>query len=123
MLTQFVLDNLGFIIFVIILIMLYVFYQKYYSLKLKYENLLKIKRSENVKHGQTWEQFVPFAKDFPFPKNDFKFLGKPVDGVVFGDDIISFVEIKTGNSGLNNKQKSVKKLVNDKKVEWVEIRY
>ena len=113
------------LIFLITLLIIFYWFLrlKYLSLFDRYNQLLNTKRSENVKHGQTWEQFVPFAKDFPFAKEDFKFLGKPVDGIVFGEDKISFVEIKTGSSGLNAKQKQVRDLVNDKKVEWKEIRY
>lgn len=113
-----------FIIVIFILIILYWSIKyRYENLKKQYEELLKVKRSENVKHGQTWEQFVPFAKDFPFSKNDFKFIGQPIDGIVFADDKISFVEIKTGSSGLNVKQREIRKLIEDKKVEWREVRY
>jgi len=89
----------------------------------KYQELDGKKRSGEVKHGQNWEQFVPFAKDFPFTKEKFKFLGQPIDGLSFEEDKIIFCEIKTGKSKLNNAQKHVKQLVQDKKVEWKEFRY
>ena len=93
----FIFSLIVFIIIVFSLIISYlVFYHRYKTLLNKYDQLLKVKRSENIKHGQTWEQFVPFAKDFPFSKNDFKFIGQPIDGIVFGSDNISFIEIKTG---------------------------
>ncbi len=119
-------DNLLLIAFgvIIILIVLYVYLNsKYNALFAHYQQLLKQKQGDNVRHGNAWEQFVPFASNFPFDRGQFRFLGKPVDGIVFGDDKITFVEIKTGESQLSASQKQVKKLVDEKKVEWKELRY
>jgi len=110
------------VIGILVLILLF-FRERYLGLLHKYEQLLRVKRSENVKHGQSFEQFVPFASNFPFSKSDFKFLGQPIDGIVFGTDKITFIEIKTGTSGLNTKQKEVRDLVEAGKVEWKELRY
>jgi predicted Holliday junction resolvase-like endonuclease len=49
-------------------------------------------------------------------------LGSPIDFVVFEDDIICFVEVKTGRSQLTKKQRNIKKLVENKQIEWKTIR-
>ena len=79
-------------------------------------------KSQQVKYGKAWEKFAPFMKNFKYNPNDFKFIGEPIDGVVFGRDKIVFVEIKTGSSRLSQRQKEVKAMVDGKKVEWEEIR-
>ncbi len=78
------------------------------------------KSSQSVKYGKLTEQFIPFTKDFPFNPDNFRFLGNPIDGVVFEDDKIVFAEFKTASSQLSSKQKNIKDLVNAKKVEWFE---
>lgn len=80
-------------------------------------------KSCQVKYGKAWEKFVPFMKSFPYNPNDFKFIGEPIDGIVFDQNKIVFVEIKTGKAQLSQKQRNVKELVGKKKVEWEEIRY
>lgn len=83
---------------------------------------LSRKQSQSTRYGQIFEQLVPFSKDFPFDPKKFRFIGNPVDGVVFEDDMITFCEIKLNNSALSPRQKSIKRLVEDKKVCWKEIR-
>lgn len=96
------------------------------EIKILNEELKKYKfgiRSAYIKFGQTFEQFAPFTKNFPGDKNNFIFLGKPIDGVIFDEDTIKFIEIKTGNSFLSNKQKFIKKQIEEGKVEFKEVRY
>ena len=80
------------------------------------------KKSLSVKHGKVSEQFMPFMQSYPYNKENFRFIGSPIDGMQFEDDRVVFVEFKTGDSRLSAKQESVKSLVNDKKVEFREIR-
>ena len=81
-------------------------------------------RSAYIRFGKTFEQFVPFTKDFTQEeKNGFVFLGMPIDGVIFGEDNIKFVEIKTGEAQLSGKQKNIKKMVENGQVEFMEVRY
>jgi len=81
-------------------------------------------RSAYVKFGKTFEQFVPFTKDFTQEeKNGFIFLGMPIDGVIFGEDNIKFVEIKTGEAQLSGKQKKIKAMIENGQVEFMEVRY
>jgi predicted Holliday junction resolvase-like endonuclease len=44
------------------------------------------------------------------------------DGVAFLDDKVVFCEFKTASSTLNENQKRIKRLVSDRKVEWLELK-
>ena len=101
------------IIIVLILLVIYLFKR----LNVVHAEL----KSSKIKVGKWIEDFFPFAKDFPVSPDKFKFLGEPIDGVAFGDEKIFFMEFKTGKSGLSEKQKIIKNLVEEKKVEWKEI--
>jgi predicted Holliday junction resolvase-like endonuclease len=79
-------------------------------------------RSCFVKHGQSFEQHIPFAKNFK-DKETFKFLGQPIDGLAFRDDKVILYEFKTGLSQLNAKQKKIQKQVQEGKVEFLVLRY
>lgn len=87
-----------------------------------------IARSRAVLAGQFSEQLSPYLPDFPFKPTECKFLGKPVDFLVFSglDDKkvseIVFVEVKSGKSSLNSTEKSVKDAVENKRVRWHEYR-
>ncbi len=82
-------------------------------------------RSIQVKHGKAWEDFVPFMPEFEkiANKDNFVFIGMPIDGIAFDDNAVKFIEIKTGKSQLSQKQRNVRDLVKDKKVEWHELRF
>ncbi|MEK6914983.1 MAG: Holliday junction resolvase-like protein [Nanoarchaeota archaeon] len=80
-------------------------------------------RSAYVKFGKTFEHFAPFTKDFPGSKETFIHLGMPIDGLCFDEDTIKFIEIKTGGSKLSPKQERIKKMVEEGKVEFRELRY
>lgn len=114
------------IIFVVVIVLLFfvlfVLLKKVKSLEKLVADLEFAKSSQAVKHGKTTEQLMPFAKDFPFDSESFRFIGSPVDGVAFTKNEIFFVEFKTGASKLSEKQQNVKKLVLEKKVSWLEIK-
>jgi predicted Holliday junction resolvase-like endonuclease len=80
--------------------------------------------SVRVKHGQTWETFLPLMETFEKtlgPKENAVFLGQPLDLIYFNDDEIVFVEVKTGNSRLSSNQRRIRNLVKDKKIRWEEV--
>ncbi len=80
------------------------------------------KRSLSTVYGKTTEQFAPFMGRYPFNSQDFRFIGTPVDGIQFEDDRVVFVEIKAGRSaGLSPRQVRIKRLIQDRKVEWFEF--
>ena len=80
------------------------------------------KDSQSVKYGKMTEHFIPFTKDFPFNAENFRFLGNPIDGIVFEEGRIIFAEFKAAGSQLSPKQRRIKELVEQKKVEWFEHR-
>lgn len=97
------------------------YYQKYYAMAQEYNQLSFEHRSMYVKHGKISEQLFPFMKDYPYNPSNFRFIGSPIDGLNFEDDKVVFIEFKTGNSKLSDKQKRIKALVEKKKVEWKTI--
>ena len=96
--------------------------KKVFSLREELEDLRFRKSSQAVKYGKLTEQFIPFVESFPYNPEKFRFLGNPIDGVVFGEEEIVFCEFKTATSGLNQNQRRIKQLVNDKRVKWLEFR-
>lgn len=88
-----------------------------------------VKRSKAVINGQVAEQIAPFLPDFPANPSDARFIGKPVDFIVFSGlsenekiDEILFVEVKTGKSLLSEREKEVKKAIEQRRVRYVEYR-
>lgn len=110
------------IVIIILLIFIVFLISKIFSLNEQISLILHSKKSQSVKYGQLTEQWIPFSKDFPFNPQNFRFIGKPIDGVVFDDEKVIFVEFKTNTSSLSNIQKKIKQLIEDKKVEWFELK-
>ncbi|MBW2983368.1 hypothetical protein KY327_03610 [Candidatus Woesearchaeota archaeon] len=86
------------------------------------------KRSRAVLGGQFSEQLAPYLPDFPWRPTEARFLGKPVDFLVFKGleekavSEVVFVEVKSGTSRLNTVEKSLKEAIQTKKVSWEEYR-
>jgi predicted Holliday junction resolvase-like endonuclease len=111
------------LILIIILIGVIIFlFHKNSALYFDLIELKSLKQSQSVKYGQLTEQWIPFTKDFPFNPQDFCFIGKPIDGIVFDENKIVFCEFKTNKSQLNSKQKHIKQLIKEKKINWMEYR-
>ena len=79
-----------------------------------------IKKSTAVVKGKVAEQLVPFQADFGFNPRDCRFLGSPVDLVVFeglaeGDVTrIIFIEVKSGKyARLSRREKQVQRAIED----------
>ncbi|MDO8427862.1 MAG: Holliday junction resolvase-like protein [Candidatus Diapherotrites archaeon] len=95
---------------------------------LQFEREDAVKRSRAVLSGQFSEQIAPYFPNFPYSPTEVKFLGKPVDFIVFKGmdqkqiEEIVFLEIKTGQSQLNAQEKSLKESVQKGKVSWKEYR-
>ncbi len=87
-----------------------------------------IQRSLVVTAGKVYEQLVPYLPNFPFNPKDARFLGSPVDFVVFdglSDGQITrivFVEVKTGGAELSTRERRVRDAVQEARVEWHELR-
>jgi predicted Holliday junction resolvase-like endonuclease len=87
-----------------------------------------IGKSQSVTIGKMTEHIVPYLPGFRYNPADARFIGSPIDFVVFdglGDDDVRkivFVEIKTGASSLSTRERSVRNAVQDRKIEWLEIK-
>lgn len=110
------------IIVVALVIAIFFILTSYFSIKQNYASLLFSKQSQSVKYGQFTEQWLPFSSKYPYNSQNFRFIGKPIDGISFEDDKIVFVEFKTNTSQLSETQRNVKELVENKKVEWLKFR-
>src|SRR3989344_4924718 len=111
------------IVIAVLLVLIIFLIMKINELNKKFGQMEFDYRSMHVKHGKNWENFVPFMKEFLGNKENFRFIGNPIDGIIFDDDEIKFVEVKTGTSNLNEKQKKIRDLINWGKVKWRELRY
>ena len=86
------------------------------------------RRSHGVTVGKMTEHLVPFLPGFNFDPRDARYLGTPVDFLVF-DGLsegevrsVTFVEVKTGRSGLSQRERQVRDAVLAGRVEWYELR-
>ncbi len=87
-----------------------------------FEKLLHQKKSSEVRVGQLSEQVVSLIDGFDYDSKQMRFIGSPIDYVVFGEDMITFLEVKSGGSQLSAKQRHLRELVNSGKVEWKTVR-
>ena len=87
-----------------------------------------IARSRAVLAGQFSEQIAPYLPGFLYKPTECKFIGKPIDFVVFNGldeknvNEIIFVEVKSGKSKLSGTENSVKDAVLNGRVKWAEYR-
>ncbi len=87
-----------------------------------------ISKSQSVTLGKVVEHIAPFFPVFPFNPKDARFIGSPVDFIVFdgasqGDvHRIVLLEVKSGGSTLTTKQRRIRDAVRDGRVEWHELR-
>jgi predicted Holliday junction resolvase-like endonuclease len=106
----------------LLLFFVFLLYQKAVSLQSELRSLQFSKDSQSVKYGKMTEHWIPFAEQFPFSAERFRFIGNPIDGIVFEDEKIVFCEFKSSSSQLNENQKRIKRLVEEKRVDWLEFR-
>ena len=87
-----------------------------------------VRQSQAVISGKVYEQLIPYLPNFPFNPKDVRFLGAPVDLVVFEGldrglvERVVFVEIKTGLSSLTPRERQVRDAVKGGRVDWLELR-
>lgn len=88
-----------------------------------------IKRSQSVTRGRVTECLIPFFPDFPYNPKDARFLGTPVDFIVFNglsdeENIseVAFIEIKTGKAAnLNKRERAVRDCIKEGRVNYYTI--
>jgi predicted Holliday junction resolvase-like endonuclease len=88
----------------------------------------RLKQSRAVLGGLVSEQIAPFLPGFPFDPGDCRFIGKPVDFIVFKGmnakeiDEVIFLEVKSGSSrSLNDQEKRLRDAVLAGRVSWAEF--
>lgn len=83
-----------------------------------------IKQSRAVNRGLVAEQLAPHMPNFPYSPKDCHFIGSPLDYLVFdGLDAgelrrIVFLEVKTGRSQPNAREKQVRAAVEEARVQY-----
>ena len=87
-----------------------------------------VARSRAVLGGRFTEQMVPYFPDFAYDPTEVRFIGTPIDLVVFpglarGEPReIVIMEIKSGrNAQLTPTERKIRKLVEDGMVRWEEV--
>lgn len=87
-----------------------------------------IERSRSVIVGKVTEHVTPWIPAFPYNPKDARFIGSPIDMIVFDgcdeDDVrrIIFLEIKTNASALTARQRQIRDAILARRVEWRELR-
>lgn len=87
-----------------------------------------IRRSQSVIRGKITEHLIPWFSEFSYHPSDARFLGSPVDFIVF-DGLsegclkeIVIVEVKTGSGTLTPRERSVARIIEDGKIRFEVIR-
>jgi predicted Holliday junction resolvase-like endonuclease len=86
-----------------------------------------ISQSRAVLGGKFTEQMVPYFPDFRYDPTEVRFIGSPIDMVVFpglaqgNPREIVILEVKTGNSQLTSVQRKIRQLIEDGMVRWDEV--
>ena len=87
-----------------------------------------LRRSLAVVTGKVSEQMIPYWPQFPFTPRDARFLGAPVDFIVFEGlsegavRRVVFLEVKTGESRVSPRERGIREAVERGAVEWMELR-
>jgi predicted Holliday junction resolvase-like endonuclease len=88
----------------------------------------RLKQSRAVLGGLVSEQIAPLLPGFPFDPGDCRFVGKPVDFIVFKGmnekDIseVIFLEVKSGKSrNFNSQERKLREVIRNGNVKWAEF--
>lgn len=86
-----------------------------------------IRRSSSVVIGRVTEHLAPYMSVFPYNPKDARFLGTPVDLIVFDgmneDDLrdIVFLEVKSASASLSTRERRIRDAILQKRVQWREL--
>ena len=88
----------------------------------------RLRQSRAVIGGLVSEQMAPLLPGFPFDPGDCRFVGKPVDFIVFEGmnekriSSVIFLEVKSGSERkLNDQEKQLKEAILKCRVRWAEF--
>lgn len=85
----------------------------------QYAKLLGQKKSSEVRTGKIAEQISPFLDDYPLDPSTARFIGDPIDFVHFDKDKVTFVEVKSGRSQLSKKQRIIRDMIKEGRVDFI----
>lgn len=88
----------------------------------QYGKLIGQKKSSEVRLGQVTEQLAPFLADYPLNPENARFIGAPIDIISFDKDKITFIEVKSGKSQLSKKQRQIRDMIKEGKVDFLVYR-
>jgi predicted Holliday junction resolvase-like endonuclease len=129
--------TIGILLLIIVGLILYIYYQQRLielrvskRIQAESDRIRKdaLNKSRAVLKGKIGEQMAPLLAAFPFEPADARFIGAPVDYVVFdgysrnNPTEVVLLDIKTGNSRLSSKERRIAELVKAKRVRWMTIR-
>ncbi len=91
-----------------------------------------VNRSRSTLKGRISEQMAPLLPEFPYSPADARFIGNPIDFIVFdgytnvkdedGDSIsIVLVEVKKGKGKLTREELLIKRAVEEGRISWKSI--
>lgn len=109
-------------------ILSWVYFQIWRGRYLRKVRQSSVRQSRAVISGKVYEQLLPYLPDFPYNPKDVRFLGSPVDLVVFDGldrglvERVVFIEVKTGQSNLTRRERQVRDAVKAGRVDWLELR-
>jgi predicted Holliday junction resolvase-like endonuclease len=89
---------------------------------------IALQRSRHVLKGQAAEQLAPLSLAFPYLPSDSRFLGSPIDYIVFDglsedqDLEVVFLEVKSGRAKLSGREARIRDAVKAGRVRWEELR-
>jgi predicted Holliday junction resolvase-like endonuclease len=99
--------------------------------KVEYEKSIRkdaASKSQSTLVGKITEHFIPYLPEFSFNPQDARFLGSPIDFIVF-DGLsegalckIVFIEVKTNAGSLTTRERQIRDVVNEKNIEWLPIK-
>jgi predicted Holliday junction resolvase-like endonuclease len=89
-----------------------------------------IQRSQSIILGNVTQHLIPYLPEFVYNPKDARFIGSPVDFIIFdglNDENgevkeVVFVEIKTNKSSLSPRERQVRDAIKACRVRWVELR-
>ncbi|MBT3337266.1 MAG: Holliday junction resolvase [Anaerolineae bacterium] len=99
--------------------------------KKEYEKTIRkdaASKSQSTLIGKITEHFIPYLPDFPYNPQDARFLGAPIDFIIFDGmsegelKEIVLVEVKTNKGSLSKRERQLRDAVDDGKVKWIEVR-
>ncbi|HPD81983.1 MAG TPA: Holliday junction resolvase-like protein [Candidatus Pacearchaeota archaeon] len=100
----------------------------YWEKELPIQRKQAIIQSRAVIGGQFSEQLAPYLPGFNYPPTECKFLGKPIDFLIFKGmdnkqiEEVIFVEVKSGKSKISPQEKNLRNVIENKRVRWIEYR-